>query len=135
MAYELFHNKAARGGAPQLTILAGRIALNAHAGDIVAKTGMHFAHLLWDSDLCKLALKPSMKEDQNAFRLSVRPGKRGAIFSARSFLNYIHWNAAKPVVVAAEWNERERLLEARLPRENIGTGDKIRAARRKEKGS
>jgi hypothetical protein len=135
MAYELFHNKAAKGGAPQLTIRAGRIALNAHAADILAKAGMRFAHILWDSDVCKLALKPTAKVDEKAFRLSIPAGKRGGTFSAQSFLNYILWNATKPVVVAAEWNERERLLEARLPRENIGAWDKGRVVKRKDRGN
>lgn len=126
MAYELFHNKAAKAGAPQLTIRAGRIALNAHAGDILAKAGMRFAHILWDADLCKLALKPITKVDAMAFRLSIPAGKRGGTFSAQSFLNFIRWNATQPVVVAAEWNERERVLEASLPKENIGVGNKGR---------
>ena len=134
MAYELFHNKAAKAGAPQLTIRGGRIALNAHAGDILVKAGMRFVHILWDSELCKLALKPITKVDEKAFRLSVPAGKRGGTFSAQSFLNYIHWNATKPIVVAAEWNERERLLEARLPKENIGVGEKGRVVKRRAKG-
>jgi len=134
MAYELFQNKAAKFGSPQLTIRGGRISFNADAGDILANAGMRFAHILWDPDALKLALKPIIKEDENAFRVSVPAGKRGGTFSAQSFLNFIHWNATEPIVVAAEWNERERLLEARLPKENIGVRDKGRVVTRRAKG-
>lgn len=134
MAYQLFHNKAAKFGSPQLTIRSGRISFNADAGDILARVGMRFAHILWDADAHKLAIKPLSKEDENAFRVSIPAGKRGGTFSAQSFLNYIHWNASEPIVVAAEWNERERLLEALLPRENIGARDKSRVSKRSLKG-
>lgn len=134
MPYELFHNKAAKFGSPQLTIRGGRIFFNAAAGDILAGIGMRFAHILWDADACKLALKPLTKEHEKAFRASIPAGKRGGTFSAQSFLNYINWNATEPVVVAAEWNERERLLEALLPKENIGTREKGRVVKRKDKG-
>jgi hypothetical protein len=134
MAYELFQNKAAKFGSPQLTIRGGRISFNADAGDILSSAGMRFAHILWDAHAYKLALKPITKEDENAFRVSVPAGKRGGTFSAQSFLNFIHWNATEPIVVAAEWNERERLLEARLPKENIGVGEKGRVVKRRAKG-
>jgi hypothetical protein len=131
MAYELFHNKAAKFSSPQLTIRGGRIAFNADAGDILASVGMRFAHLLWDADACKLAIHPITKEDENAFRVSIPRGKRGGVFSALSFLNYIQWHAEDPIVVDAHWNERERLLEASLPKENVGLTKKGREVRRR----
>ena|SRR6266852_4406071 len=133
MAYELFHNKAAKFGTPQLTIRRGKIAFNADAGDVLASVGMRFAHILWDADARKLAIKPLTKEDENAFRASIPEGKRGGTFSALSFLNYIHWRADEPIVVAAKWNEGERLLEAFLPKESIESVDRGREARRKTK--
>jgi hypothetical protein len=134
MAYELFHNKAAKFTSPQLTIRRGRVAFNADAGDILASVGMRFAHLLWDADACKLAIHPITKEDENAFRVSIPKGKRGGTFSAQSFLNYIQWHAEDPVVVNAHWNERERLLEASLPRERIGTKKRREVSRRAKTG-
>ena len=134
MPYELFHKKATKFGSPQLTIRGGRIFFNAAAGDILGGVGMRFAHILWDAEACKVALKPITKENQNAFRVSIRAGKRGGTVTAQSFLNYIDWSASEPVTVAAEWNERERLLEALLPKENIGAGEKGRVVKRKVKG-
>jgi hypothetical protein len=125
MAYELFHNKAAKFGSPQLTIRSGRIAFNADAGDILAKVGARFAHILWDVESCKVAIKPVTKEDDSAFRITIPSGKRGGSFSAQSFLNYIQWRASKAVIVAAEWNEREKILEAQLPRVHIGLPDQV----------
>jgi hypothetical protein len=133
MAYELFHNKAAKFTSPQLTIRGGRIAFNADAGDILVGVGMRFAHLLWDAEACKLAIRPIMKEDENAFRVSIPVGKRGGTFSAQSFLNYIQWRAESPIVVNAHWNERERLLEASLPKEQIGATEKGPEPRRRAK--
>ena len=130
MAYELFHNKAAKFSSPQLTIRSGRIAFNADAGDILARVGMRFAHLLWDVAACRIAVRPTTKEDDNAFKVSIPKGKRGGTISAQSFLNYIQWRASQPVVIDAQWNEAERLLEAPLPKEHIGTGEKGRDAGR-----
>jgi hypothetical protein len=133
MAYELFDNKAAKFGSPQLTIRSGRIAFNADAGDILAKVGTRFAHIFWDADACKLAIRPVAKEDIHAFRVTIPKGKRGGSFSAQSFLNYIQWHADQPVVIAASWSDTERLLEARLPKENVGAGETKRGSRRKLK--
>lgn len=124
MAYELFHNKAAKFSSPQLTIRSGRIAFNADAGDILAKVGMRFAHLLWDVAACKIAVRPTTKEDDDAFRVSIPKGKRGGTISAQSFLNYIQWRTSRPVVIDAQWNEAERILEAPLPREHMGAAAK-----------
>jgi hypothetical protein len=120
MPYELFHNKAVKFGSAQLTIRGGRIAFNAAAGDILATVGMRFAHLLFDVDRCKVAIRPIKKQDEHAFAVSVPKGKRGGTISAQSFLNYIRWHAKKPVVVDAQWNASEQLMEASLPAEHCG---------------
>jgi hypothetical protein len=122
MPYELFNSKTTKFSSPHLSIRNGKLALNADAGDILARAGVKFAHLLWDVAACKIAIQPAMKADGNAFRVSVRKGKRGGVISAKSFLNYIQWRARQAVVVKVKWNEAERLLEASLPREHVGTG-------------
>ena len=119
MPYVLFANKAAKFGSPQLTIRSGKISFNADAGDNLAQTGMKFAHILWDAAACKIAIRPIAKKDDTAFKVSISKGKRGGMLSARSFLSYIHWDAQEPITIPAEWNEREGLLEAVLPRKNI----------------
>jgi hypothetical protein len=128
MAYELFNNKAAVFSSPQLTIRNRKIALSAAAGEILARVGAKFAHLLWDAAACRIAIQPTTKRDGNAFKVSVRKGKRGGTISAGAFLNYIQWRARQAVVVEVKWNESEGLLEASLPREYIGTGKSGRDA-------
>ncbi len=97
MAYELFHNKAAKYSSPQLTIRSGRIAFSADTGDILARVGMKFCHLLWDATACKIAIRPTTKEDGNAFKISIPKGKRGGTIGVQSFLNYIQWHAREAV--------------------------------------
>lgn len=121
MSYELFNNKATKFGSPQLTVRGGRIGFNADAGDILASVGMRFAHLLLDTDECKFAIRPIQKRDESAFKVSIPKGKRGGTISAQSFLNYIRWHADKPVVLDAQWNTAEQILEALLPKEHIGS--------------
>ncbi|MGC9946257.1 MAG: hypothetical protein ABSF64_07790 [Bryobacteraceae bacterium] len=121
MAYELFDNKAAHIGSPCFTILrSGKIAFNADAGDVLSRAGAKFAHFLWDSQACRLAVRPAEKRDDRAFKVSLVKGKRGGTFSGRSFLKYIQWHADGPIVVPASWNDREHLLEANLPTEHVG---------------
>jgi hypothetical protein len=126
MAYELFHYKAAKPSSPQFTIRPGKIAFNAGAGDILVSAGMRFVHLLWDAAACKLAIRPTTKKDDSAYKVSIPGGKRGGTISAQSFLNYIQWRTSRPVSVDAHWNIAERLLEASLPKEHIGKAEKER---------
>jgi len=119
MGYELFHNKSARLGSPGLTIRSGKLALNADAGDVLARAGARYAHLLWDAEARKLAIKPRGKEDGNTFRISIPEGKRGGTITASSFLKFIGWKARKPVVVDARWSATEGILEAFLPKEYV----------------
>jgi hypothetical protein len=121
MAYEVFDNKAARKfGSPQLRIRNGKIALNADAGDYLQSVGAKFVHILWDAQECKIAVQPVSKEDGRTFKLSIRKEKRGGTLSAQSFLNYIQWDSKVAVVVEANWNDAEGILEARLPKEHVG---------------
>jgi hypothetical protein len=120
MAYELFDSKAAKFDSPRFTIRPGKIAFNADAGDILYRAGAKFAHLLWDAEGRRLAVRAAEKKDGRAFKLTFVRGKRGGTISAQSFLKYIKWHADSPVVVAASWNDSEHILEASLPREHIG---------------
>jgi hypothetical protein len=120
MAYELFDSKAAKFDSPRSTIRSGKIAFNADAGDILYRAGVKFAHLLWDAEGRRLAVRAAQKKDGRAFKVTLKKGKRGGTISAQSFLNYIKWHADSPVVVPASWNDSEHILEASLPREHIG---------------
>lgn len=119
MPYEVFDSKAVKFHAPQLTIRSGKIAFSADAGDILSKRGAKYAHLLWDSEAGKLAIRPAAREDSRAFRVTFPHGRRGGTLGAKSFLKYIGWHADGPVVVGAAWNEEQGILEASLPMSNV----------------
>jgi hypothetical protein len=116
MPYVLFENKATKIGSPTLSVNGVRLSLNADAGDILHRVGGRFFHILWDHDACKIALQPVAKLDETAYKITFPKGKRGASFSAQSFLNHIRWGAPDPVVVPVAWNEKEKLFEAVLPK-------------------
>ena len=121
MPYVLFENKSLKIGSPALTVTGVRLALNADAGDILRRVGARFFHVLWDEDACKLALRPVPKMDDRAYKISFPKEKRGASFSAQSFLNHIRWGASKPISVPVAWNDKEKLFEAVLPKQWVGT--------------
>jgi hypothetical protein len=134
MPYEVFDSKAVKFGALQLTIRSGKIGFSADAGDILSRRGAKYAHLLWDPEACKLAIRPAAREDFRTFRVSFPQGKRGGTLAAQSFLKYIGWHADGPVVVAVSWNEEQGILEASLPRANVGKGLTQEPQRRTKKG-
>ena len=117
MAYEVFDIKATRLGSPAFTIATdGRIALNTDAGDLMEEVGAKFVHLLWDSEARKIALRPLAKADARAYKLSVpHAHKRGMLVAASTFMRYVGWPLSKRVTLPAEWNEKEKILEATLP--------------------
>ena len=117
MGYEVFDNKATRLGSPALTITTdGRLALNADAGDLLRNAGAKFAHLLWDAEARKIALRPLTKADTRSYKLTVPSAhKRGMSVSAATFLRYIGWSFSTRATLTVEWNEKEKLLEAVLP--------------------
>jgi hypothetical protein len=123
MAYELFDQKAARTGTPGLTISTDRFHFNADAGDLFAGTG--FAHILWDRESRKVAVRPIQKSDVRAYTVTYYKGKRGASITAKAFLRHIQWTLKKPFSVPVAWNEKERLIEAQLPKEYIGSLDQV----------
>jgi hypothetical protein len=53
--------------------------------------------------------------------VSIPEGKRGGAITTYSFLKYIGWRAAKPVIVDAHWNDAQGLLEAVLPEEHLAS--------------
>jgi hypothetical protein len=117
MAYEVFDNKATRLGTPALTITTdGRFALNADAGDLLRSVGAKFAHLLWDAEARKIALRPLTKADSRSYKITVpHAHKRGMTVAAATFLRYIGWSSSIRATLAIEWNDKEKLLEVVLP--------------------
>jgi hypothetical protein len=117
MAYEVFDNKATRLGSPALTITTdGRVVLNADAGDVLRAAGAKFVHLLWDAEARKIALRPLRRADVRSYKLTVpHAHKRGMAVSAVTFLRHVGQSLSERVTLPAEWNEKEKILEAVLP--------------------
>jgi hypothetical protein len=128
MGYELFNPKEARIGSPVLTINRdGKITLNADAGDLLRHEGAKFIQILWDAGASKMALRPFSKLMEGSYKLTTKSGRRGMVVSGFAFLRHIHWNFSKSVTVPVEWNEKEKLLEASLPREKVGSNTDSRS--------
>jgi hypothetical protein len=124
VAYELFNIRSIRIGSPTLTIRPdGRFDLNADAGDLLRRAGAKSVQILWDADAQRVALRPLSKSGESSYKLLVRSGKRSTSFSALTLLRYIGWDLSKSAIVPVEWNEKETVLEALLPRENINKAD------------
>jgi len=121
--YELFDVRAARIGLPALTILPeGKILLNADAGDLLSREGAKFVQILWDAKRYKMALRPLAKPGESTYKLSAKKGRRGMAFSGLTFLRHVRWNFGESSTIQVEWNGKEKLLEAQLPREKIEEG-------------
>ena len=96
----------------------GKLSLNADAGDLMKAIGAKFVHLLWDAETHKIAFRPLTKSDSRSYKLTVSNAhKRGMAVSASTFFRYIGWIRSDRVTVPVQWNEKEKLLEASLPRE------------------
>jgi hypothetical protein len=120
MAYEVFKRSGARVESPTLSIVPeGRIAINAAAARIFVSLGIKSVLLLWDQSTHKLAIKSAHKGDKNAYAVSIAPASHSGSLRAKSFLSYIGWNAPKREMIAATWNEKEKMLEATLPPERL----------------
>jgi hypothetical protein len=96
----------------------GRVALNADAGDLLGPTAK-FVQILWGAKAYKIALRPLNKAGESSYKLYIKGGKRGRHFSALTFLRYVGWDMSKSATVPIAWNEKEKVLEASLPRESF----------------
>lgn len=133
MAYEVFKRSRVRIESPTLSLVPdGRITINAAAARIFVSHGIRSVLLLWDQANRKLAIKAAHKGDKNAYAVSIiRAGTSGSV-RAKPFLSYISWNAPKREMVAATWNEKEKMLEATLPPEHLT--EKARTSKPKNAG-
>lgn len=120
MPYEIFVRNALKpGSSPKLTIRNGKIHLNVPASQLLSGLGARFVHLLLDVDKGRFAIVPIQKEDENAFTISTQKERRGVSIAARTFLNYIGWQADEPVPLDVQWDPKEHMMEAQLPKEHV----------------
>ncbi len=122
MAYEVFKRTVVRVEQPALSVFTdGRIGINAAAARVLAGAGVKFALLLWDKTNCKLGIKASPKDDENAYAVSIAHGRQSGTVRAKAFFKYIGWSAPRRKMLPATWNEKDKMLEITLPREFIGS--------------
>jgi len=130
MAYETFERPKVRIEEPAVALAPnGRIALNAVAARVLAKSGVKAVRLLWDRATCGIALQAAHKGDKDTYSLGFATGYDGATLSAKAFLRYIGWSSNRRQTIVAKWNEQEKMLEARLPRRLLGVHEENEAKR------
>jgi hypothetical protein len=115
VGYEAFERTGFRVEYPSISLVPdGRIAINAAACRILLQARIKSVLLLWDKSVRRIALKAATASDKNAFSVSLTGSHSGTI-RARAFLDHIGWHGEKRETIPAEWNDRERMLEASLP--------------------
>jgi hypothetical protein len=118
VAYETFERTSIRVEDPALTVAAppdGRIFFNAAASRVLEKAGVRSVRILWDKTTCGLGLLAAQKSDKNSYSIVFSRGGRQATFSAKAFLRHIGWSADARQTIRATWDERQKMLEAKLP--------------------
>ena len=127
MAYEPFERTSIRVEDPALTVAAppdGRIFLNAAASRLLEKAGVGFVRILWDKTTCGLGLLAVQKGDQNSYSIVFSREGRQAAFSAKAFLRYIGWSADRRQTIRATWDEKQKMLEVKLPPRFVRTRER-----------
>ena len=120
MAYEVFQRLTTRIGNPTVSIVPdGRITLNAGASRVLSGAGIKTVELLWDKSRLRIALKATAKGNENAYAVSFNGGNGSASLRAKSFVSHIGWNAPRRVRLAAVWDQKNKMLEASLPRQYL----------------
>lgn len=116
MAYELYKRTSLRADSPSFTLSnGGRIGINAAAVRVMVEAGVKAVVLLWDKANNKIAIKAAPKNDENAYAVSLAPDNHSGNIRAKSFLAHIGWIAPNKLMLPAEWNEKEKMFELRLP--------------------
>ena len=122
MAYEVFRRTGVRVDEPSLSLVPdGRIALNAAAVRILTQAGFKSVLLLWDGSAKKVALKAAPKGDKNSFAVSIVRDSYSGSLRAKSFLDRIGWSAPTRTMLPATWNDRERMFEITIPRDQLSS--------------
>jgi hypothetical protein len=127
MAYEVFKRSSVRVEEPTLSLVPdGRITMNAAATRVLAEAGVRSVLLLWDKINHKIAIKAAPKGDKNAYTISFSHRSQASSLRAKLFFNHIGWSAPKRQMLPATWDKVNRLLEAILPQDNMGSDSKRR---------
>lgn len=122
MAYETFERGFVRTGDPGMTVRPdGRFFFNAAASLLLKRSGIKTVRILWDGEQNKVAFQACPKDDKNAYSISFPAGSRSPSLTAKSFIRHICWSARGRQRIAVTWDEKRKMLEARLPSRFVGT--------------
>jgi hypothetical protein len=134
MAYETFERSAVRVENPTVSIAkGGRIAFNAAASRLLQKAGAKAVRILWDGTAYGIAFQAVQKGDKNAFSVAFSSG-RSATITAKTFLEYIGWASDRRQTTPAKWDEKQKMLEAKLPSRFIGKREQKEASQEVKAG-
>jgi hypothetical protein len=123
VSLEMYTRKSSRRvDSPAIAVTpTWRLALNAAATRLLAEAGIKSVILFWDASKCRLVMRAAERGAANSFRVTSNRGNSSAAVAVIGFLKYIEWNAQERQTVQAKWNASERMLEATLPSEFIGS--------------
>jgi hypothetical protein len=132
MAYETFERPRVRIEEPALAVApTGRIALNAAAARLLEKFGVKAVRILWDKATCGIALQAAHKDDRDSYSVAFANGYHSGTLAAKAFLRHIGWSSDRRQTVPAKWNEKEKMLEAKLPHRFVGMREQKETMREK----
>jgi len=120
MPYEVFTRKVQRMGTPTLSFSKlGQVAFNQTAANVLQKETIEHVLLLWDSAAGKMAIKStSNKKDTRAYRIRYNDKGNGAMFSAKTFVDYIGVDISERRSMPVEITpNNEYLIEVKIPEE------------------
>ena len=124
MAFDKFTRTRIRSREPVLGVKPdGSFVLNAIAVAKFAEEDVTSVWILWDASDCRVALRAAPENDETAYKISFSRTDHTARIAARAFCKYIGWNAQRLLKAPAEWNDKQKQLEASLPSGCIGSLD------------
>jgi hypothetical protein len=136
VAYETFERRSVRVEEFALAIdPVGRIALNAASSRAFHEAGVKAVRILWDKEKSGIALQAARKGDMNAYSIAFGGGSRSSTITAKAFIRHIGWSSDRRQTVPAKWNAQQKMLEAQLPSNFLGTGGKKGMTRKEDTGS
>jgi hypothetical protein len=97
------------------------MTINAAAVRIARDARISSVLLLWDSASHRVAIKAAQRGDKNSYALSIVAASHSGSIRAKSFLGHIGWKARRRETMPMAWNEKERMFEATLPLEQLGS--------------
>ncbi len=119
MAWEVFKSDRMSSDTPAVTISGlGRIAFNKAAAEVMHKTGLTRAELLWDKDKLRMGVKPT-KSTERTSPLNYGDNFTALAFSCIQFLRHTGYDFHTSRQFPATWDSKDHLFVIEIPAEFI----------------